>query len=164
VSPSLLARRYPHNQDDQQHSAQLNHIDSDPNRTLQHHSSPVTTTITPPPYSGPQTTKGPMLNTKTAAWHPGPPSPSCTAYCGTPCRIFSSDLCPLCLLIIGGPPGARPPGGNGSGNSEDNSSECQIETVNTCFKAYVDYSIEIGSPTLTDYMQLFTCNCQVLYH
>jgi hypothetical protein len=153
VSPSLLARRHPYNQDDQQHSAQFNHIDSDPNRSFEHHSSPVTITVTPPPYPWPQNTKDPMLNTKTTSWHPGPP-----------CRFFCSDLCPLCLPIIGGRPGARSPGGNGNGSGEDSSSECQIETVSTCFKAYVDYSIEIGNPTLTDYTQLFTCNCQVLNH
>ncbi|KAF3196898.1 hypothetical protein TWF679_003893 [Orbilia oligospora] len=103
----------------------------------------TTTTIYLTPYP-PTTTSGgdTELNTTPTTWTDGPPGPSCTAGCGSPCFLWCLfGWGPTCLLCpppwcpgcppIGGDNGAGG-GGGGGGGPDDPSKSCKTVTATSC--------------------------------
>ncbi|KAK6343403.1 hypothetical protein TWF730_010992 [Orbilia blumenaviensis] len=104
--------------------------------------SVTTTTIYLTPYP-PTTTSGgdTRLNTRPTTWTRGPPGPSCTAGCGSPCFIWCRfGFGPTCLFCpppwclgcppIGGNNGGG--GGGGGGDPNDPSTSCKTVTATSC--------------------------------
>ncbi|KAL1963031.1 hypothetical protein VTN77DRAFT_8779 [Rasamsonia byssochlamydoides] len=96
--------------------------------------SPLTKTVTVPPYPWSQTTKDPSLNTKTTSWTSGAPSPLCTANCGHQCQAFCSGPCYFC------PPFGISLGSGSNGGGSQTGGCTSLQTASICTEYISSYS------------------------